>query len=134
EPSMHASLVKRVSLEADLRRALEGDELFAVFQPIVSLDTGELYSAEALARWRHPTRGVVAPLEFIPLAEETGLIVPGGRRMLAEACAPAALWPSTPGPPAPSGTVKPSAPQTPHPALRAAARAPLDTTSPAPTR
>src|SRR5438874_630831 len=56
EPSMHASLVKRVSLEADLRRALEGDELFAVFQPIVSLDTGELYSAEALARWRHPTR------------------------------------------------------------------------------
>jgi len=134
EPSMHASLVKRVSLEADLRRALEGDELFAVFQPIVSLDTGELYSAEALARWRHPTRGVVAPLEFIPLAEETGLIVPVGRRMLAEACAQAVRWPGAPGRPAPSVSVNLSARQLHDPDLVADVRRVLDATGLDPER
>src|SRR5205814_9563074 len=105
----------------------DGDELFAVFQPIVSLDTGERYSAEALVRWRHPSRGVVAPLEFIPLAEETGLIVPIGRWMLAEACAQAALWPGTPGRPAPSVSVNLSARQLHDPGLVADVRHPLDT-------
>jgi diguanylate cyclase (GGDEF)-like protein/PAS domain S-box-containing protein len=90
-PEMHAEAVARVDLEASLRRAIETDELFAVYQPIHEIDGG-VCSVEALVRWRHPVRGLVSPGEFIPLAEETGLIVPIGRRMLELACHEAAGW------------------------------------------
>jgi diguanylate cyclase (GGDEF)-like protein len=112
EHSMHTSLLQRVSLEADLHRAIDSEELFALFQPIACVETAEVYSAEALLRWQHPTRGVVSPSEFVPLAEETGLIIAIGRRMLTSACAQAAAWPSgRDGRPAPSVSVNLSARQ-----------------------
>jgi diguanylate cyclase (GGDEF)-like protein len=92
EPTMHAAVVDRLELEADLRRAVERDELVLHFQPIVDLETGRLEGAEALLRWNHPTRGLVAPLDFVPLAEETGLIVSLDRWVISEACRHAARW------------------------------------------
>jgi len=95
EQSMHTVLVHRRGLEADLRRAIDGNDLCLVFQPIVDLRSEHRHSAEALARWHHPVRGTVPPDDFIPLAEETGLIVSLGRKVLAAACAHAATWPRT---------------------------------------
>jgi diguanylate cyclase (GGDEF)-like protein len=92
EPGMHTAVVDRLELEADLRRAVARDELALRFQPIVDLRTGGLTGVEALLRWNHPTRGLMAPLDFIPLAEETGLIVALDRWVIAEACAQAARW------------------------------------------
>jgi diguanylate cyclase (GGDEF)-like protein len=97
EESMHTVLVRRRNLEADLRRAIDGAELCVVFQPIVDLRSGHRHSAEALVRWNHPVRGAVPPDEFIPLAEETGLIVGLGRQVLAAACAHAVTWPPAAG-------------------------------------
>jgi diguanylate cyclase (GGDEF)-like protein len=94
EKSMRTVLVQRASMERDLRRAVHREELFVVFQPILELRTGCLRAAEALVRWQHPSRGVVAPSEFIPLAEETGLVTSIGRRVLAAACAEAVGWSS----------------------------------------
>ena len=87
DPSMLAGAVERLELEADLKRALERDELEVHYQPIVELETGAVRGIEALARWTHPHRGPVAPGVFIALAERTGLIVPLGRRLLERACA-----------------------------------------------
>lgn len=92
EPSMHAAILDRVTMEADLRRAIEQSELGVVFQPIVDLETKRLTGVEALARWKHPDRGAVGPTTFIPLAEESGFIHALGGWVLQEACHQAAVW------------------------------------------
>jgi EAL domain-containing protein (putative c-di-GMP-specific phosphodiesterase class I) len=100
EAGMHADALDRLELEADLRRALERDEFRVFYQPIVNLEDGAIVGTEGLIRWMHPTRGVVAPQDFIPLAEETGLIVPIGRWVIEEVCRQGAKWaaraPATP--------------------------------------
>jgi diguanylate cyclase (GGDEF)-like protein/PAS domain S-box-containing protein len=89
---MHQRAVSSLQLETDLRRAIERREIFPHYQPIVDLETGGVVGFEALARWRHPTRGMVPPDLFIPVAEETGLVGLIGELMLAEACRQAREW------------------------------------------
>ena len=93
EPGMDARLQARRLLELDLRKALAAGELELHYQPLVDLRTGAVSALEALLRWRHPARGLVPPGEFVPLAEEIGLIVPVGGWVLRRACADAAGWP-----------------------------------------
>jgi diguanylate cyclase (GGDEF)-like protein/PAS domain S-box-containing protein len=92
EPGMHDEALARLDLEAELRRALHVAQLVVHYQPTVRLGSGEVCGFEALVRWDHPTRGLLSPLEFIPLAEETGLIVELGRWVVREACAAASRW------------------------------------------
>jgi EAL domain-containing protein (putative c-di-GMP-specific phosphodiesterase class I) len=92
EPAMDEHLQARQKLQQDLRHAIERDQLHLHYQPLVNCATGEVDGFEALARWNHPERGAVPPLEFIPLAEETGLIIKIGQWVLETACATAAGW------------------------------------------
>jgi diguanylate cyclase (GGDEF)-like protein/PAS domain S-box-containing protein len=92
DQGLHARAVKRLKLESDLRRALERDEIEAYYQPIVALDSGRIVGFEALARWVRGERGPVSPAEFIPAAEDTGMIVEIGRRLTAAAAAQLVDW------------------------------------------
>ncbi|MEF2229502.1 MAG: EAL domain-containing protein [Pseudodesulfovibrio sp.] len=91
-PRMREGVVNVLAVENDLKRALQADEFEPYFQPIVNLADGTLYGFEALARWHHPERGLVGPGEFIPVAEETGLIVQLGVQVLRKACATFHRW------------------------------------------
>jgi diguanylate cyclase (GGDEF)-like protein/PAS domain S-box-containing protein len=92
DPTMHERALGRLELENDLRRAIEQDEFVVHYQPIVRLDGGEVWGVEALVRWEHPERGLLDPDEFVPVAEESGLVVPMGEAVLEEACRRAVGW------------------------------------------
>jgi diguanylate cyclase (GGDEF)-like protein len=96
DEAMHHRAVRLLKLENDLRRAIERREFCVHYQPIVNLGSGRVEGLEALARWRHPEKGLVLPRDFIPVAEETGLIVPIGWRVLRDACKQMAGWRNRP--------------------------------------
>ena len=92
DPAMYQQAISRLEMENDLRRANEREEFVVHYQPIVNIQTGRLWGLEALVRWDHPERGLLDPDEFVPVAEESGLVVPIGEQVLREACRRAAEW------------------------------------------
>ncbi|HKY21245.1 MAG TPA: EAL domain-containing protein [Vicinamibacterales bacterium] len=92
DPAMRARAATRLQMETDLRNAVDNEELTVAYQPIISLDSGALVGFEALARWEHATQGSIGPTEFIPIAEDTGLIRQIGKFVLTEACRQMATW------------------------------------------
>jgi len=116
--SMHTHAVELLKLEGDLRRALERQEFLIYFQPIVALENWKIAGFEALLRWQHPERGLVLPEEFIPLAEDTGLIIPIAKWVLLEACRQTSVWQAAyPGDPPVSVSVNLSSRNLAHPDL-----------------
>jgi EAL domain-containing protein (putative c-di-GMP-specific phosphodiesterase class I) len=92
EPAMQSAAVDRLALKSDLDSALADSQFFLLYQPIFDLDSVAIHGVEALIRWQHPTKGVISPDDFIPVLEDTGMIVEVGRWVLQEACAQAASW------------------------------------------
>src|SRR6202012_742794 len=89
-PEIHARAMARMELKSDMQRALEAGEFTLRYQPIMDLERGDMAGMEALARWEHPLKGTLPPADFVPLLEETGLIVQVGRLLVEAACAWAA--------------------------------------------
>lgn len=120
DEELRTRVLRELDLEADLRHAIERDELRLAYQPVVDLESGAIASLEALLRWHHPVRGVLAPADFLALAEETGLIVPIGHWVIGEACRQARVWWDEVGHVAPPVAVNLSARQLAEPRLREA--------------
>jgi diguanylate cyclase (GGDEF)-like protein len=129
QPEMHTRALQRLELKSDLQRALDAREFTLRYQPIMDLARGDMAGMEALLRWEHPDRGTVAPLEFVPLLEDTGMIVPVGRQVLMDACSWAAQMQSLcPREPALSMSVNVSACQLQRPELIDEVRGALEET------